>query len=76
MSPYTIDTKLVDTIERHITASTNDRALLGCVREECPSASLREISRAALYAATDTSREDVRVAARLYYFAVKVRQAA
>ncbi len=76
MSPVTIDAHLVEAVERHASASIHDKALLQHVATECPSASLREISRAALYAATDTSRQDVRVAARLYYFAAKVRRAA
>ena len=75
MFPVTIDTQLVKAVERHVNASIDDRALLQQVAMECPSASLREVSRAALYAATDASREDVRVAARLYYFAMNVRKA-
>jgi hypothetical protein len=75
MSPVTIDAHLVETVERHVNASIDDKALLQQVATECPLASLREISRAALYAATDVSREDVRVSARLYYFAMNVRKA-
>jgi hypothetical protein len=76
MYPVTIDAQLVEVIERHASASIDDKAVLQQVATECPLASLTEISRAALYAATDTSRQDVRVAARLYYFATKVRRAA
>jgi hypothetical protein len=65
MSPITIDAHFID-----------DKALIKQVSTECPTATLREISRAALYGATDVSRQDVRIAARLYYFAVNVRRAA
>ena len=76
MPPFTIDPQLLDAVERHVNASVDDRALLHQVAAACPSASLRDIARAAQYAATDTSREDARVAARLYYFAMSVRKAA
>jgi hypothetical protein len=76
MSPVTIDAQLIEAVERHVDASIDDKGLLQHVATECPLASLREISRAALYAATDISREDVRVSARLYYFAMNVRKAA
>ena len=75
MSPVAIDAQLVEAVERHVNASMDDRALLEQVETECPLASLREISRAALYAATDVSREDARVSGRLYYFAMNVRKA-
>jgi hypothetical protein len=76
MSPITIDAQLVEVVEHHVNASVDDKALLQQVATACPSASLKEISRAALYAATDVSREDVRVSARLYYFTMNVRKAA
>ena len=76
MRPFTIDIQLLEAIEHHADASIADSALLGQVMAECPSASLREISRAALYAATDASRLDVRVTERLYNFAMAIRRAA
>jgi hypothetical protein len=76
MRPFTIDMQLIEAIEHHADASIGDSALLGQVMAECPSASLREISRAALYAATDATRPDVRVTERLYNFAMSILRAA
>jgi hypothetical protein len=75
MRPFTIDMQLIEAVERHADPAVEDTALLGQVLAECPSASLREISRAALFAATDASRSDVRVTERLFHFAMSVRKA-
>jgi hypothetical protein len=73
--PFTIDMQLIEAIERYADLAVGDPVLLGQVVAECPSASLREISRAALFAATDASRTDIRVTERLFNFAMAVRKA-
>lgn len=75
MRPSTIDMQLVEAIEHHADDAIADNALLGRVMAECPSASLRDISRAALYAATDATRQDVGLTVRLYNFAMTIRRA-
>jgi hypothetical protein len=67
--------QVIEVIERRANVTVGDAVLLGQVVAECPSASLREISRAALFAATDASRANVRVTERLFNFAMAVRRA-
>lgn len=74
MRPLTVDLQLLDAIEHHTNAAIEDRDLLDRVSAECPSASLRDISHAALYAATDATRQDVRITVQLYNFALNVRR--
>jgi hypothetical protein len=69
----TIDMLLVKAIEHHADFCIADNALLDHVVAECPSASLRDISRAALYAATDATRQNVQITVRLYNFALNIR---
>jgi hypothetical protein len=74
MRPLTVDLQLLEAIEHHAHATIADHVLLDRVSAECPSASLRDISHAALYAATDATRQDVRITVQLYNFALNVRR--
>jgi hypothetical protein len=76
MRPFTIDMQLIEAIEHYADTSIGNSVLLGQVIAECPSASLQEISRAALYAATNATCQDLRITERLYNFAMNVRMAA
>jgi hypothetical protein len=74
--PYSIDSDLVEAVERHANLSLNHDALLGRVRTEYPAASLRDIARAALYATTDPAPANEAMTVRLYDFALTVRRMA
>jgi hypothetical protein len=76
MGPFTISRHLVQTIERHARLTIRDEELLDMVRAECPFASLREISRAALYVATDPFPPDGTVTPRLFDFAMNLLRVA
>ena len=74
--PYSIDQHLVETIERYAGVGVTHDALLGRVRANHPAASLRDIARAALYAATNSTPADEAMTVRLYDFALAVRRLA
>ena len=74
MRPFTVDLHLLEAIEHHVDAAIADQVLLDRVLAECPSASFQDVSHAALYAATDATRQDVRTTVRLYNFAMNVRR--
>ena len=74
--PYSIDQQLVDAIERYADAGVTHDALLGRVRANRPAASLRDIARAALYAATNPTPANAAMIVRLYAFALAVRRVA
>jgi hypothetical protein len=76
MRPLTVDLQLLEAIEHYADATIADHVLLDCVMAERPSASLWDISHAALYAATDATRRDTRITVRLYNFAMNVRRSA
>jgi hypothetical protein len=76
MRPLTVDLQLLEAIENHADATIADHVLPDRVMAKCPLASLRDISHAALYAATDATRQDARITVRLYNFAMNVRRLA
>jgi hypothetical protein len=74
--PYSIDSRLVEAVERYVSLSLSHEALLGRVKAECPTASLWDIARAALYATTNPTPTHEAVTVRLYDFALTVRRMA
>jgi hypothetical protein len=74
--PITIRTDIIEAVQRHAGQSTGDQELLMQIEAACPTASLREIARAALYAATDPAPADPDLAVRLFHFGMSLRQAA
>jgi hypothetical protein len=72
MGPFTISRHVVQTVERHARPTIGDLELLEKVTAECPSASLREILRAALYVTTDPFPPDETVTPRLFDFAMNL----
>jgi hypothetical protein len=76
MGPFTISNQLIRAIERYADPNISDEILLEKVRAECPTASLREISRAALYATTDPFLANEAIIIRLFRFATTVRRMA
>jgi hypothetical protein len=73
MRPTTIRHALIQAVEKYADPHIGDRDLLGKLEADCPSASRVEVSRAALYASTDCTRQNIRVTKRLFDFAMTVR---
>ena len=74
--PYSIDFHLVEAIERYAPLSLDNDDLLGRVKSDHPTASPRDIARAALYATTDPAPSSEAMTVRLYDFALTVRRLA
>jgi hypothetical protein len=74
--PFTISKHVIQAVERHAHPTIRDEDLLEKVSAECPSASLREISRAALYVTTDPFPPDETVTPRLFDFAMNLLKVA
>jgi hypothetical protein len=72
--PYSIDQQLVEIIERHASVGSTHDALLVRVSKSAPDATLRDIARAAFYAATNPAPANEAMTARLYDFAITVRR--
>jgi hypothetical protein len=76
MGPFTISRHVIQAVESHAHPTIGDEELLEEVRTECPFASLREISRAALYVTTDPFPPDETVTPRLFDFAMNLLKVA
>ena len=74
--PYSIDQHLVETIEQFAGLNLTHDGLLGRVSAHHPAATLRDIARAALYAAINPNPADEAMTVRLYDFALAVRRLA
>jgi hypothetical protein len=74
--PYSIDQHLVETIEQYASVSLTHNGLLGRVSAHHPAATLRDIARAALYAATNPTPVNETMPLRLDDFALAVRRLA
>jgi hypothetical protein len=74
MPLLTVSEQLVESLERHSAYLGDSADLLHAVRAECPSASTRDMVRAAFYAATDPYPADQQVTVRLFTLAMQLRR--
>jgi hypothetical protein len=76
MAPSTIDPGLIAAVEQYAMASADDHELLAHVTLRCPTASPRDIARAALYAATNPEPHHPDLSARLFHFGMNLSRVA
>jgi hypothetical protein len=74
MTPFPINSYLIQDLERYAASSMEDEFLLMKVRAQYPKASLTEIRRAALYITTDPFPANAAVAVRMSLFVRSLRQ--